>query len=445
MRHNSLTLRLALAAAALIAVGLAATGALLVFMFRDHIERRFDMALADHMEELVAASEIGANGAFVLTWRPTDPRFNRPGSGWYWQIASDGVVLSHSLSLVGMTLDRPVASGADRIAVLEGPIGRGLRAYVRPITLPGTDGVFVYTVAGPEDDIAADVRRFSAITAVTLAVLGLCLIAAVIVQVRFGLNPLVHLRRALTDIRTGRIHRMPETFPDEVEPVVEEVNALLDQNTLLLDRARTQAGNLAHALKHPMTVMALEARHVEGERGQIMAEQLTAMRNAIDRHLSRARVAGLSGAVGARTPVGEVVDGLRISMERLHAERKLVIESLPCNGLLFAGTAEDLEEMLGNLMDNACKWATRRVRVGGEAQQDRLRMTVEDDGPGIAESHRHLVLARGRRLDESVSGAGLGLDIVRDIAEMYRGSLVLDESPLGGLRAVLDLPAPLAG
>lgn len=444
MRRSSLTVRLSLAAAGLIALSLAATGFLLVLMFRDHIERRFDGGLEDQLEELVAASETDQSGALVLTWTPVDPRFNRPGSGWYWQVMQGGEVVRRSLSLTGMAL-HDVGSGVREVVTRDGPAGRRLRILTRRINLPGASAAFDFAVAGPVDDIDADVWRFSAITATALTVLGLCLIATVVIQVRFGLRPLIPLRRALSDIRTGRAQRMPETFPDEVEPVVEELNALLDQNAALLERARTQAGNLAHALKHPLTIMTHETRRLEGERARIMAEQIAAMRGAIDRHLSRARVAGLSAAVGHRTPLSEVVDGLRISMERLHADRSLCIEVRLPGTLLFAGTAEDLEEMLGNLMDNACKWASGRVVVRGEERKGRLRLVVEDDGPGIAETDRESALGRGRRLDESVAGAGLGLDIVRDIAELYRGNLQLQESPLGGLKAVLDLPAPGAG
>lgn len=444
MRRNSLTVRLTLAASALIGLALAATGLLLVVMFRDHIERRFDKGLGDQLEELVAASETDSAGVLALTWTPVDPRFNRPGSGWYWQISLRGEVIRRSLSLTGMAL--PGSGGVSReIVSVPGPAGRPLRILRRSITLPGAAGALDFAVAGPVDDIDADVWRFSAITATTLAVLGLFLVLAVYVQVRFGLRPLIRLRQALSDIRTGRSERMPAAFPDEVEPVVEELNALLEQNKALLQRARTQAGNLAHALKHPLTIMTHETSRLEGEQAELMSEQLAAMRNAINRHLSRARVAGLSEAVGMRTPVAESVEGLRLSMERLHAGRGLRIETQLPAPLLFAGNAEDLEEMLGNLMDNACKWAKSRVVVQGSNRDGRLILAVEDDGPGIAANDRGTVLRRGRRLDESVAGAGLGLDIVRDIVELYRGTLQLEASRLGGLKAELDLPAPEPG
>lgn len=441
MKINSLTLRLAIAAAVVIALSLAATGALLVFLFRGHVEARFDRDLSDDVEELVAASEISSSGSLQLVWNPVQPKFSRPGSGWYWRISRGGEVLYRSLSLQGMELHVPEA-GKPEIAIMVGPTGRHLRVFSRPISLPGAEGRFQFSVAGPIAEIERDVGGFVAITTATLAALGLGLITAMIVQVRFGLLPLSDLRRALADIRAGQSTRMPASFPEEIEPVVDEVNALLEHNAALLERARTQAGNLAHALKHPLTVMANELRHVEGERGAIMGEQVTAMRGSVDRYLSRARAAGPAGATGMRTPVGEVVEGLRFSMDRLYRDRGLevAVEAGRVDELVFAGDAQDLEEMLGNLMDNACKWAQAQVRVTGSMGEGRIEIAVEDDGAGIDAADREAVLARGKRLDERVAGAGLGLDIVREIAELYRGRLVLGASELGGLRAELDLP-----
>lgn len=439
MRRASLSKRLALAAIVLIAVSLFVGDLVLVFMFRWHMEQRFDRALGDQMEELIAASEIDAAGKLNLTWTPVDPRLNRPGSGWYWEISQNGRVVEHSLSLVGMSLEL-VPAEARGIFVITGPAGATLRARARPISLPGADQPFRFVVTGPVNDIASDVRRFSVITAITLAVLGLGLVGAVVFQVKFGLQPLVDLRESLSAIRAGRAQRMPENFPAEVEPVVEELNAVLDHNAELLARARTQAGDLAHALKHPLMVIAQEAREIEGDAGKLLSEQVSAMNASVNRHLSRARIAGPGGAIGVRTPVARTFDDLHYSLDLLYRDRGLVIEGEGFDNLFFAGDAQDLEEMLGNLMDNACKWAQSRLRVSAGLTDGRLQIAVEDDGPGIAPAYREAVLARGRRLDETVAGTGLGLGIARDIAEIYRGKLLLEASGLGGLKAVLELP-----
>jgi len=424
----------------LIAISLFGAGQLLVLMFEDHIERRFDEGLVGHLDELVAASEIDAGGRLNMGWTAFEPRFNRPGSGWYWQIARGRKIEAASASLAGMRLSLPHAD-SEAVNVIDGPTGQALRVFVQQITLPGVDDVFTYAVSGPSSDIASGVRDFSVITAATLATLGAGLIIAVLFQVRYGLRPLDKLRDALSDIRSGRQHRMPETFPIEVEPVVDEVNALLDHNENLLARARTQAGDLAHALKHPLMVIAYEARALDEEKGRVIAEQVAAMRRAVDRNLARARVAGPSAAVGSRAPLADAFQGLRYSLDLLYRDRGLAIEGENLDGLSFAGDAQDLEEMLGNLMDNACKWSRGRVRVAASRQNGKLTIAVEDDGVGVAADKREAVLTRGGRLDERVAGAGLGLGIVRDIAELYLGSLALSKSEFGGLKAELVLPA----
>lgn len=440
MKSVSLSRRLAFAAIALIGFSLFGAGQLLVFMFRDHIEQRFDRSLNDHLEELVAASETDGAGALFLDDIVFEPHFNRPASGWYWQISKKGTVLAASQSLAGMFME---ATPVDEKTIQQmfGPAGRPLRVMVRPISLPDTDGSFTYAVAGPIGDILGDVRRFSVITALTLAALGIGLVGAVLFQVHYGLRPLDGLRSALADIRSGQRNRMPETFPVEIEPVVDEVNALLDHNAALLARARTQAGDLAHALKHPLMVIAHQAQQTNSEEGQIIAEQISAMRGAVDRHLARARAAGPGGAVGVRASVAEVFDGLKFSLDLLYRDRGLSIEGVELGGKYFAGDAQDLEEMMGNLMENACKWGHSRIRVSATAPNGVLNVIVDDDGPGIDVAERESVLARGKRLDEAVAGAGLGLGIVRDIAELYRGELTLDQSDLGGLSAHLGLPA----
>jgi signal transduction histidine kinase len=447
MRRRTLTLRLIAASAIWIVGTLCAAGLLLLLLFQDHIERRFDAALADHLQELAAASEVGPDGTLQPSWTPFDPRFNRPQSGWYWQIERGDAVIECSQSLWPERLAVGPARADDHIQELSGPAGERLRAIVTPITLPGAPGGFVYTIAGPAIDIHQDVREFGAKLAGTLALLALGLVGAVVAQVHYGLLPLRRMRLALAQVRSGAAPRLPESFPGEVQPLVHELNALLDHNAALLERARTQTGNLAHALKNPLTVIRSEAGAIAAPHGPVLREQADLMGRQIEWHLARARAAGAHGVLGARAAVADVARDLQFSLERLYRERALEIELRDLNGLVFQGDAQDLEEMLGNLMDNACKWARSRVRLSGRRGGTQLRLAVEDDGPGIAQHDREEVLLRGRRLDETTAGAGLGLAIVRDLAELYRGSLELRGSDLGGLRAILELPAaaPTAG
>lgn len=439
MARRTLTFRLIASSVVLVAGSLLAAGVLLVLLFRDHIERRFDAQLGDHLEELVAASEVGPDGRFRLTWRPSDPRFNRPYSGWYWQIFRDGEVVARSDSVWRSRL-RVMAPASRTIQEFKGPQNEPVRGLVAPITLPGGTNNFVFVIAGPISDIEHDVANFTSKLVATLGVLGLGLVAAVLVQVRFGLQPLRTLQGALTEIRAGHRDRLPDDFAAEVEPVVRELNALLDHNTSVLDRCRTQTGNLAHALKNPMTVIRNEARDVGGAKGEILREQAMVVSKLIGRYLGRARIAASGAVLRARTPVAATIDDLTFSLERLYRQRGCELLVEPMDGLYFQGDAEDLEEMVANLMDNACKWARRQIRVSAACEGGRLRITVEDDGPGIPAERRAAVLERGLRLDETVAGSGLGLDIVQDIAELYGGSLDLGVSSMGGLRAELELP-----
>jgi signal transduction histidine kinase len=445
MLRRTLTFRLVATSIVWVVGSLVAAGVLLVFLFRDHIERRFDQGLYDHLQELVAAGEVAADGAFALTWIPADPRFDRPLSGWYWQISRSGEVVARSASLWQDRIPVPMSEPGTppRIGPIVGPGDEPLRVLVQDITFPESDDHFAFAVAGPVSDIQADVDRFVTQLTVTLGVLGLGLLVAVLVQVRFGLRPLRAMQGALADIRAGRIQRLPETFPEEIEGVVHELNALLDHNALALERYRTQTGNLAHALKNPLTVIRNEIVDIEGEKGEILKEQAIVVSDVIDRYLSRARIAGSGDVLGARTSVATSIENLKFSMDRLYEGRGLDISVKGIEGLQFQGDADDLEEMLGNLMDNACKWARSRVVVSGRRVEGGLRIAVEDDGPGIPEERRAEVLKRGRRLDETMPGSGLGLDIVQDIAEIYGGSIQLNVSSIGGLR--VDLELPIAG
>ncbi len=443
MLRKTLTLRLIGTSIVWVVASLLAAGILLVLLFRDHIERRFDAMLVGYLEELVAASELADTGALTLAWTPVDPRFNRPHSGWYWQILQGENAAAQSNSVWHSRLDitAPRPGSGPQIQQFTDPGNQLARALVEDITLPEAETHFTFVVAAPVADIERDVKEFTSNLTITLSALGIGLLCAVLFQVGFGLQPLRAMQRALADIRSGRSDRLPETFPDEVQPLVTELNALLDHNAALLDRARVQSSNLAHGLKNSLTVITNEAREVKGKQGRILRDRAASMANGIDRYLSRARAGGPGTALGARTAVRDVVEDLRFSMDLLFKDRALDIRVSGLDGLSFKGDRQDLEEMLGNLMDNACKWARTEVLVRGEQAGGRVVIAIEDDGPGISEEQQAKVLQRGRRLDETVPGNGLGLDIVRDVAELYRGTIKLGRSRLGGLSVRLDLPA----
>lgn len=441
---GTLSRRLLLTALVWIALALLGAGVLLNGLFRGHVERSMDAQLAAHLEELVAATEIAADGAASLGWRPADPRFTLPLTGWYWQIDTDtDKALAGSGSLARSRLSLPPAAGSTAATlVVRGPDARMLRARVQLIAFPGAAKPLRFVVAGPFSDIEQAVAAFTRPLTLTLLALGVSLAAAVLLQVRFGLLPLTRLGRALEDVRRGMTPRLAGEWPREVAPLANELNALLDQHAIRLARARTEAGNLAHALKTPISVLNNELAHVDDERGRLLREQLAQVSDRLDRHLSRSRAAGRAELAGATTPVAALLEDMRFGFDRLYAGRSLEIDiSLQPSTLVFRGDADDLAEMLGNLLDNACKWARTSVRLRATAEGESLLVRIEDDGPGIPADERERVLRRGRRLDESVPGSGLGLAISDELADLYSGELTLADSALGGLEVDLRLPA----
>jgi signal transduction histidine kinase len=266
------------------------------------------------------------------------------------------------------------------------------------------------------------------------------------VLVRRGIAPIVALRSRLARVRDGATNRVAGAFPAEVEPLVEDLNALLAHREQAVARAVAKAGDLAHGLKTPLALLAQDADRADAAGDTAIAsairQQVDRMRRQIDYHLAHARAAASGAAPGARCAIETSAQALARTLARLHADRAINIEVAVAGDHLFRGQREDLEEMLGNLLDNACKWATSRVAVASARQGADVIVTVDDDGRGLPAAMRDSVLQRGVRADESAPGTGLGLAIVRDIAELYGGSIALGPSPLGGLRATLTLPSP---
>jgi signal transduction histidine kinase len=442
MRRNSLALRLVASAAVWCALWLSAGGYALSALIGNTVERNFDARLGVLLEGVVAGSELNADGALELRPQSGEPRFEQPLSGWYWQIGDGAKVLRRSPSLWDATL--PASIGPGQLAAardVAGPEGQPLRLLIRAITLPGTDAPLLYAVAGDRREIELDRRNFNRLLSLGLAVMFIGVIGAVLVQVRFGLEPLRRIGRALGAIRGGATARLEGDFPAEIEPLATELNALLDHNEALVERARTHVGNLAHGLKTPLSVLTNEAHRSEGPLAELVGRQVALMRRQVDHHLARARAIATGSILGARTEVLPVLRDLERTLGRIYADRALALEVACPPELAFRGARQDLEEMLGNLMDNACKWAAGTVTVRAEAAGEHVQIAIEDDGPGLPAARRAEVLERGRRLDEQMPGTGLGLAIVADLAQLYGGRLVLDTAAAGGLRALLSLPA----
>jgi signal transduction histidine kinase len=456
MRASSLALRLFLSATAWTVVILVATGIFLSSIYREAVERSFDRRLSVYLQTLVAdvaaPEQLGDRGAPTLG----EPLFDLPLSGWYWQIETLGVPtpdLRSSRSLWDSSLARlgdnaTTSFEGTRHGYVVGPEDQRLRMLERTVDL-GEDGRFLVVAAGDASEIDDEMRSFDRALLFTFAMLAMVLLFTTMFQVRFGLAPLKRISEALAAIRAGTAERLQGQFPVEIAPLARETNALLDANREIVERARTHVGNLAHALKTPLSVVLNE---VAGRADDVLAakvtEQANIMREQIAHHLERARIAARLKVVGSITEVVPVVLALARTMEKIHQQRGIVIDLDAANAVRFRGEQQDLEEMVGNLVDNACKWAQMRVsvevlgeRTDAATPLPMVRIVVDDDGPGLNPAEREEVARRGRRLDETKPGSGLGLSIVLELASLYGGSLQLGTAPIGGLRAELVLPA----
>lgn len=453
MGPKSLAFRLFASAAAWTLVVIPAAAILLVSLYRQAVERSFDARLNVYMTSLVASSTAESGDSPQEPTNLGAPIFTIPFSGWYWQIkplkgAERPLYVSDSL--LDQQLDLPSEEGASpddsltRRSYAPGPDDdQNLRVVEREIRPggPGSAG-YSYAVAGDAAEIDSDLAEFTTMLILALAILGLGLVAATFFQVRFGLMPLRAIRQDLAEIRSGDAESLEGELPDEIKPLQTELNALIQSNRDVVERARTHVGNLAHALKTPLSVISNEARSHEGVLSDKVVEQAEIMRTQITHHLDRARVAARSGVIGDVTEVTPVLEALKRTLDRIYGGRGVALEVSSSPGLKFQGEKQDLEEMVGNLMDNACKWAKARVGVTAErsGEANGFTIIVDDDGSGLTKAERERAMKRGQRLDESKPGSGLGLSIVADLAHLYKGRFELEPSPNGGLRARLTLP-----
>lgn len=450
---GTLTARLLAAAMVWIGGALVAGGFLLAALFEAHVERSFDRRLETLLEALVAVTDAdsGAKGGIRVTGPQGDPRFNQPYSGLYWQINQGRKIRLASRSLWDKTLvleELPAAASAEgnpvRRYLAAGPRAQRLRVIERDITLDEAGPVLRYVVAGDLAQVDAEFRPFMVTLIWSLSVLGIGLFAAVLIQVHVGLRPLDRLREALGRVRAGRAERLEGDFPSEVRPLVDEANQLIAHIDEVVARARTHVGNLAHALKTPIAVLMNEARG-EDPLAIKMRRQGAIMQDQIHHHLDRAQIAAQTNVIGALTPVAPVIEGILRVMRKVHEARAITIEDDVAPDLRFRGEKQDLEEIVGNLVDNACKWAANRVviraRSDAKAGESRLHLTIDDDGPGLPGKSRERALRRGARLDETKPGSGLGLSIVFELVELYGGTIRLEDAVAGGLSAQVFLPA----
>ena len=454
---RSLTRRLIWLASAWIVVALMLTGWMLTSQYQESAFRRLGTDLSHIIDDVVIVSSVGANGLEV--GEIPDAATSRGLSGTYWMVcevdaAGDLRVVARSRSLTGESLAitpdlslRLREAFGSTISYNDPGIlpnaGQPLRIAASMKSLPGSDGLFVFMSGIDRSSIEADNRQFATFTWTALLIFGIGLVIAVFLQVQVGLRPLFDLRIEIANVREGRVARIEKAYPSEIQPLAEQVNRLLDHNQEVIERQRTHVGNLAHALKTPLSVMLAVTDGDPTPLADVVRRQSEVMKGQVDHHLRRARAAARAAhGFGEKTPVGEVVDELAVMLERVFQSKDVEIDWRAPDELAFLGERQDLQEILGNLMENACKWSKRRVRVSaGASGLGQMIAVVEDDGPGLPEDQRDGALKRGARMDENAPGSGLGLAIVDDLTRAYGGRLTLASSDLGGLKAVLELPA----
>lgn len=447
MRHlwTSFRTRLIVGAAIWIIAGMALSGFLLSELFKAHVTQQFDDELHGHAAELAVLVGVAPDGKLFLHRRLSDPRFLPADSGFYWRVEAENGASIGSPSLAGRPLPLPgpfPAAGAERHVFVTGPSGQ-LRLVERAVAAPGAPPLRIGI--GVDQRLLDEVlAHFNRTLFLSLAVVALGLIAAALLQVWFGLRPLSGMRRALSEVRMGRASRLPEDLPSEVRPLAVDLNALLEGNLEMLRRARTQAGNLAHALKTPLAILLDEAERLrragQDEAAEVIEAQCERMRRQIDYQIARARAAALKRAPGVAAEVKGTLDPIVAAMRRLHGRRGVTYAVAYEADATVAVDPQDLGEILGNVLDNAGKWATARAEVSVRRRGEIVEIVVDDDGPGLPpESYEH-VFGVGERLDERTPGHGLGLSIVRDLVGLYEGQVILDVSPQGGLRLTLAFP-----
>lgn len=458
MRFNSLAFRLFATSAAWTMIVLPLAGIIIFQLYRDDVQASFDGRI-EKLVNAIAVDSLSSGGPQPVTpANRYEPLFEETHSGWYWQIrpldAESNRLVSASLATAQLPSPmeenvEPDANGA-RWMNAPGPVGETLRMVELIDTNNHIEGGDRYSVvvAGPVDWLESRNANFLTRLTIALALSGLGLVAVTLAQIRFGLLPLRKIEHGLADIRSGKSQRLEGELPAEIEPLQSELNALLRSNLDIVERARTQVGNLAHALKTPLAVITNEARDDKSQLGTKVAEQAALMRDQVAHYLDRARMAARVAVIGRVTDVEEVTGPLVRTLERIHSDRGIEIFVKVAGNPRFQGERHDLEEMLGNLLDNACKWGKSQVHLTARYQaaksrtgRPQLLIEVEDDGPGLTPEQRKRIGKRGLRLDETKPGSGLGLSIVTELVQLYHGEFSLDQSDHGGLKVRLHLPS----
>lgn len=431
-------------------MALLATGFLLTDLYSRALDTTLSQTLDFHVESLAGILlEVGdpRDPDIALA----DPRFDRPRSGWYWIIRDgEGNLVNLSLSMVGIelpTLSSQLDSDGRRTGVLTDPFNTQLRVIERSVTLDGE--IYRIQVAGNLTEILGLVRDFRGQAFIVLGAVGAMLAIMSVIVARFALRPIGRLSAAIERVREGENTEVTGDYPTEIAPLAEEVNELLRSNAQIIERARNQVGNLAHGLKTPIAVLRNEAATKKGALADVVTAETEKMSTMVSTYLERARLAARTSVVGKKADSTMIMLRLTRVMRKIHPDVTIAFQRPDASLPWFRGDEADLEEMAGNLLDNACKWSRGQVGVRLSSERNpkgtQLLIRIDDNGPGLSEEDASKVLRRGVRLDEKTPGTGLGLDIVKELVDVYGGSLELKRSALGGLLVELRLPTARLG
>ena len=433
-------------------VALVVIATLISALYRDAEERGFRSLLTAHLYSIVTAVSVADDGSLQGAPELYDLKFVQPGSGWYWAVEPVSPGLEGGFRSPSMTQaipappvsDVPFDSEFQRRYQTVAPTGERIDVLENDFILDAENRIARFRVMGNRSELEQQISLFERQLYTYLALFGAGMIAINAAAILLGLRPLDQVRNALSQVREGTAKKLDGRFPSEIAPLASETNALIENNRRIVERARTQVGNLAHSLKTPVAVLLNEGRALGGDKGRLITEQASSMQQQVEHYLQRARIAAQRDSVVFRTPTRELVERIVRVFKKLHPDLDIGYAA-PGEELVFAGEREDLEEIVGNLLGNAVKWSSGTVRVSLAAREDGdarwIEIRIEDDGPGIPEDKAREAIKRGKRLDETKPGTGLGLAIVSDLVGEYGGEIALERSELGGLKARVRLQA----
>ncbi|MGR5238062.1 ATP-binding protein [Vibrio alfacsensis] len=433
LKRLSIKSRLVLAAVVWLTAMILAAGVTIPTQVYHYMVDETRSQLNIFMDEIAAQLEVDSKGQLSLASQLSDPRFNRPYSGLYWSASTD-TSLERSRSL----WDRKIEyKGLDNDAF--GARDEKLITITKTLYLPDYHGPINVIIGIDEDPIEETLQSLTGQLWIILGLLFAGVLAVILLQIAWSLSPLSKLQKELAELKLGHKKGLEEEYPKEISPLISDLNALLFHYQELLERARNHAGNLSHALKTPLSVLKNEVRLLDSETQERLNAPIHQIQDHIDYHLGRARVAGSMNILSVKSNPAERVDAISMAFDKVYAHRDVTLINELDSELNVAVEKTDLDEMVGNLLENGYKWANRLIRVHSIQDKDNIHILIEDDGPGIPPEQLSQVTKRGVRLDETIPGSGLGLNIVSEMAHSYRGQLTLSESKMGGLKATLIL------